>query len=151
MDWKLGLRQLWLSLTAIVLIFHVVFVSCTCAQSCLILCDPIACNPHLLCLWNFPGQNAGGSCPFLLQGIFLTQGSNLSLCFSCIAGRFFTTPPPGKPFCIIQHETKKKKKNSAKCELEVSQLGSRGSWGSPQVGSTTVYIGLTEKFVWVFL
>ena len=33
----------------------------------------------LLCPWDFPGKNAGlGSC-FLLQGIFLTQGSNPGL------------------------------------------------------------------------
>ena len=30
----------------------------------------------LLCPWNFPGKNAGVGCHFLLQGIFLTQGSN---------------------------------------------------------------------------
>ena len=29
-----------------------------------------------LCLWNFPGKNAGVGCHFLFQGIFLTQGSN---------------------------------------------------------------------------
>jgi len=34
---------------------------------------------RLLCLWNFPGKNIGMSCHFLLQGIFLTQGSNLCL------------------------------------------------------------------------
>ena len=30
----------------------------------------------LLCSWNFPGQTAGVGCLFLLQGIFLIQGSN---------------------------------------------------------------------------
>ena len=34
---------------------------------------------RLLCLWDFPGKNTGVDCHFLLQGIFLTQGSNLSL------------------------------------------------------------------------
>ena len=34
-------------------------------------------------------------CHFLLQGIFLTQGSNLPL-LHCLAGRFFTTELPGK-------------------------------------------------------
>ena len=33
----------------------------------------------LLCPWNSPGKNTGVGCHFLLQGIFLTQGSNLSL------------------------------------------------------------------------
>ena len=29
--------------------------------------------------WNFPGRNTGVGCHFLLEGIFLTQGSNLHL------------------------------------------------------------------------
>ena len=33
----------------------------------------------LLCPWDFPGKNTGMSCHFLLQGIFLTQGSSLLL------------------------------------------------------------------------
>ena len=37
----------------------------------------VACQ--LLCLWDSPGKNAGVGCHFLLQGIFLTQGSNLGL------------------------------------------------------------------------
>ena len=30
--------------------------------------------------WDFPGKNTGVGLHFLLQGIFLTQGSNLHLC-----------------------------------------------------------------------
>ena len=37
-----------------------------------------------------PGKNTGMGCCFLLQGIFLTH-------ISCIAARFLTTEPPGKP------------------------------------------------------
>ena len=33
----------------------------------------------LLRPWDFPGKNTGVSCHFLLQGILLTQGSNLGL------------------------------------------------------------------------
>ena len=33
----------------------------------------------LLCLWDFPGKSTGMGCHFLLQGIFLTQGSNPGL------------------------------------------------------------------------
>ena len=36
---------------------------------------------RLLCSWDFPGKNTGVGCHFLLQGIFLTQGSNLCLLF----------------------------------------------------------------------
>ena len=48
------------------------------ALSCLTLCDPkdcIACQAP----WNSPGKNTGVGCCFVLQGILLTQGSNLCL------------------------------------------------------------------------
>ena len=34
---------------------------------------------RLLCPWGFPGKNIGVGCYFLLQGIFLTQGSSLCI------------------------------------------------------------------------
>ena len=37
----------------------------------------VACQ--LFCPWDFPGKNTEVCCHFLLQGIFLTQGSNLGL------------------------------------------------------------------------
>ena len=47
------------------------------AQLCLSLCNPMDCSlPGLLCPWSFPGKNTGVGCHFLLQGVFLTQGSN---------------------------------------------------------------------------
>ena len=36
-------------------------------------------DPRLLCPWDFPDENNGVGCHFLLQGIFLTQGSNVGL------------------------------------------------------------------------
>ena len=50
-----------------------------CAQSCPTLSD---------CPWNLPGKNTGVGCCFLLQG---------TLASPALAGRFFTTTPPGKP------------------------------------------------------
>ena len=49
---------------------------------------------RLLGPWDFPGKNTGMGCHFLLQGIFLTQGLNLS---PALAGGFFTIVPPEKP------------------------------------------------------
>ena len=40
-------------------------------------------------------------CHFLLQGIFLTQGSKPHLLFPALAGGHFTTEPPGKPTVSI--------------------------------------------------
>ena len=46
-------------------------------QSCLTLCDPMDHSPsRLLCPWDSPGKHTGMGCHALLQGIFLTQGSN---------------------------------------------------------------------------
>ena len=48
--------------------------------SCSVVSD--SSQPHglyparLLCPWDFPGKNTGVGSDFLLQGIFLTQGSN---------------------------------------------------------------------------
>ena len=70
-----------------------------CAQSRLTLCDPMDCSP--------PGSSAHG----ILQArilawvaISFSRGSTQPMnrtWVSCIAGRFFTTLPPGKPF--IRH------------------------------------------------
>ena len=49
------------------------------AQSCLTLCDPM---DWLLPPWDSPGKSIGIGCHFLLQGIFLTQGSNPGLLHS---------------------------------------------------------------------
>ena len=49
-------------------------------QSCLTLYYPHELQPpRHLCQWGFPGKNTGVGCHSLLQGIFPTQGSNLSL------------------------------------------------------------------------
>ena len=49
---------------------------------------------RLLSPWDSPGKNIGVGCRFPLQGIFLTQGSNLHL-LHCSG--FFTSKSPGKP------------------------------------------------------
>ena len=45
----------------------------------------------LLCTWDFSGKNTGVGCNFLLQGIFLTQGSNLRLLCLLYVDRFSTS------------------------------------------------------------
>ena len=50
------------------------------AQSCPTLCHDVDFStPRLLCPWNSPSKNTGVGSYFLLQGIFLTQGSNPAL------------------------------------------------------------------------
>ena len=70
-------------------------------QSCPTLCDPMNCSP--------PGSSVRGilqarilekGCHFLLQGIFLTQGSNPHLLHWPLD--FLTAEPPGKPDCMVK-------------------------------------------------
>ena len=46
------------------------------AQLCPTLCNPMGRIAFQAPLWNSPDKNTGVGCHFLLQGIFLTQGSN---------------------------------------------------------------------------
>ena len=50
-----------------------------CAQTCPSLCDPLDLAHQTPCVWDFPGKNSKMGCHFLLQGIFLIQGSNSCL------------------------------------------------------------------------
>ena len=50
-----------------------------------------------LSMW-FSGKNIGMYCHALLHGIFPTQGWSLHLMSPAVAGKFFTTVPPGKPY-----------------------------------------------------
>ena len=59
-----------------------------------LFCNPMDCI-QVPCPWDFPGKNTGVGCHFLLQGIFLTQGSNPHLLHWQVDS--FTTEPPGKP------------------------------------------------------
>ena len=47
---------------------------------------------RLLSPWNFPGKNIGVGCHFLDPGIKPKSPA--------LAGRFFTTEPPGKPWLV---------------------------------------------------
>ena len=60
-------------------------------------CSP----PRLLCQWDSLGKNTGVGCHVLLQGIFLTQGSNLGLL--CLLHWQAVSLPlalPGKPVAL---------------------------------------------------
>ena len=52
---------------------------CSVTQSCLTLRPHGLEHARLLSSWNSPGKNTGADSHFLLQGIFLTQRSNLRL------------------------------------------------------------------------
>ena len=61
---------------------------CSVTQLCLILCDPMDCNPPGSSVHeDSPGKNTGVGCHALLQGIFLTQESNPHLLYLPALGR----------------------------------------------------------------
>ena len=66
-------------------------------QSCMTLLQPYRLQlTRLLCPWDSPSKNTGVGCHTILQGIFLTQGSNL--CLPCLLhwqGGSLPLAPPG--------------------------------------------------------
>ena len=55
-------------------------------------------SARLLCPWDSPGKNTGVGCRALLQGLFLTQGSNLRvLCLLHLQAGCLPLAPPGRP------------------------------------------------------
>ena len=72
------------------------------------MCDslpPYRLQPAmLLCPWDSPGKNTGAGCHALLQGIFLTQGSNPHLvCLLNWQAGCLPLVPPGKPEHTSSH------------------------------------------------
>ena len=71
----------WLEINTLKPCLYYIMFAYVCARS--VMSDslwPRWLQPaRLLCLWDFPGKNTGAGYHFLLQGILLTQGSNLSL------------------------------------------------------------------------
>ena len=64
--------SLWIHSTTLGICMH--------AQSCQLFATPIDCSlPGTSLTWNFPEKNTRVCCHSLLQGIFLTQGSNSSI------------------------------------------------------------------------
>ena len=72
-------------------LLYVVKVKVLVAQSCQTLATPWTIAHQLLCAWDSLGKNTGVGCHALLQGIFLTQGSNLHLMSLALANGFFIT------------------------------------------------------------
>src|SRR5574337_1187951 len=79
---------------------------CVCAkslQSCPTLCDPMDCSPQGPSVHgDSPGKNTEVGCHAHLQGIFLTQGSNLCL-LHLLHWQACSLPlvPPGKPWYTV--------------------------------------------------
>ena len=100
--WEAGAEcELWLS-RARGTHFRADDFVCLCVKSlqlCPTLCDPMDCNPPGFSVYgDSPDKNTGVGCCALLQGIFLTQGSNPGL-LHLLNWQVGSLPlaPPGKP------------------------------------------------------
>ena len=81
-------------------------------------CSSTTWPTRLLCPWDFSGKDNGVGCHFLLQGIFLTQGSNLGLphCRQIL----YPLGHQGSPHKVI------------KITGTESRMAVAGDWGGPQ-------------------
>ena len=59
------------------LFYEISVRSCSITKSCVTLVTLWSLAHQ--CPWDSPGKNTGMDCHFFLQGVFLTQGTNLSL------------------------------------------------------------------------
>ena len=75
------------------------------AQRRLTLCN-LMDHARLRCPWDFTGKNTGVGCHFPRQGTVPTQGLNVSPASPALAGRFFTTAPPGKGASLVAQRVK---------------------------------------------
>ena len=69
---------------------------CLVTKSCPTLCDPMDCSPPgFFCPRDFPGNNTGVGCHFLLQGMFPPRDW-----ISCIAGGSLSTESHQVKCCV---------------------------------------------------
>ena len=96
---KLHLFKLFNSIFNMIELTEVCVCVCVCVCACArtfshvqLFAAPLTVAHQTLLSMDFPGKNTGVGCCFLLQGIFPTQGSNLSLFMSpALAGGFLIT------------------------------------------------------------
>jgi len=106
------------------------------AQSCPALCNPMDCSPPLS--MGFSRQEYWSSCHFLLQGIFLTQGSN-SYLLSLLHWQTDSLPLCD-PSIIISctFVNSKKKRSFPRPTSQESPEDVRNEWIQPLGEQTTV-------------
>ena len=75
--------------------------SCSVAQSCLTLCNPVDCSRQAQLSMGFPRQEYWSGLPFPPAGDLPNPGNQPTS--SALAGRFHTTEPPRKPRKVPGH------------------------------------------------
>ena len=119
-------------------------------QSCLTLQSHGLWPTRLLCPWKSAGKNIGVNCHALLQGIFLTQGSNPHL-FCLLCWQVYSLPlePPGHPQWLPYWATQMLALSSS----QKTQLFSNGPKDHPWSlnGVMAQSTDLTHSWSWIFL
>ena len=94
---------LWITFSSLFIICVYIHIPvCSVAQSCLTLCNPMGYSLAAPLSMGFPRQEYWRGCHFLLQGIFLTQGSNPGLlCLLHWQADSLLLVPPGKPYIYM--------------------------------------------------
>ena len=109
------------------------FVVVWASESCLTLLWPRGLQPtRLLCPWDFPSRNTGVCCHFLLQGIFLTQESNLWFLHWQVGS--LPPEPPGKPLWSLTENQ----------SLEDSLSAAWGNCSKEVEGEASLYVMFWE-------
>ena len=104
-SWVCGKVCIRLCVCVCVCVCAHVHVMCPVAQLCPTLCGPswtAACQASLSMEFSF--KSIGAGCHFLLQGIFLTQGSNLYLLHW--QADSLSHEPPGQPIRLYNNSPK---------------------------------------------
>ena len=110
----------------------------------------VACR--LLCPWDPPGKNTGVGCHFLLQGIFLTQGSKS--CLLCLQ-QWKVDPLPlshlGSPLLLTEWFGVKYLNTlaSTTCKIETAIILNIVLWGVKRILSQLSQKGSPRILKWV--
>ena len=112
--------------TVLIFMLHILMLiekkkTCYVLQSCPILCNPMDCRPPGSSVHeDSPGKNTGVGCHALLQGIFLTQGSNL---VSYVSRGSLPLAPPGKPLFTVRSMDKEARCDwNSKCSESIRNV-----------------------------
>ena len=120
--------------------------ACTITQSCLTHCNPMDCSP--------PGSPVRGILQArVLERVPFSTSKDLSdlgielvfLVFPLLAGRFFTTEPPGKHFYFIRENGSgvnihicRRDRGRTRCKISVSFLGKDHRWPGLNIKSVCI-------------
>ena len=93
-----------------------------------LFCDPMDCNLQAPLSTGFPRKDTGVGCHLLLQGNF--PEPEIKPTSPALAGKFFTTEPPGKPQWNITQLLKKQ--NNAICSKMDGPRDHHTEWSQTQ-------------------